>query len=208
MSDESKYQDAFDEGAKQFTDSQTLFGKMWSDLSQNMMRAGMTHGPSTGSPDGAKQMRSAMLRAWSEYCDELMRSPEFLQTMKESMKTAVEFRKEMNQTLGRMRHELQGSSRQDVDQIMSFLTRLERRLEDDEERSIARTEQIVKRLETLETKLARRGASTAAGKKKAPTRTAAAKKKAPVRATPARKKTPARSKAAGKKSPVRSKRKP
>ena len=149
-----------------------------------------------------------MLRAWSEYCDELMRSPEFLQTMKESMKTAVEFRKEMNQTLGRMRHELQGSSRQDVDQIMSFLTRLERRLEDDEERSIARTEQIVKRLETLETKLARRGASTAAGKKKAPTRTAAAKKKAPVRATPARKKTPARSKAAGKKSPVRSKRKP
>ena len=42
--DESKYQDAFDEGAKQFTDSQTLFGKMWSDLSQNMMRAGMTHG--------------------------------------------------------------------------------------------------------------------------------------------------------------------
>ena len=82
-----------------------------------------------------------------------MRSPEFLDSWKKAMDSAIQFRHQMNQALGKMHHEFQGTSRQDIDQLMMALTHLERRVVDEVDRSTKRIDEIADRIGALEEKL-------------------------------------------------------
>ena len=57
-----------------------------------------------------------------------MRSPQFLEGMKQCMENAVAFRKMTNEVMGRMRNEMQAPSRNDVDTIMLSVRHLEQRI--------------------------------------------------------------------------------
>ena len=146
--------DPFAEATRQFTQGQNQFLKMWTDFAGKMATAGVSFSPEATPPDAARDMRSAFFKAWSEHCEQYMRSPEFLDSWKKAMDGAIEFRREMNQSLGRMHHEFGGTSRQDVDHLMQAMSHLERRLVDNQERATQTIEQLADRLEALEKKLA------------------------------------------------------
>ena len=69
-----------------------VFTRAWSDFATQMMQAGMAFTPNKTPPEAARDMRNTMLSAWSDYCDQFMRSPEFLNMMKQSLSASVQAR--------------------------------------------------------------------------------------------------------------------
>jgi hypothetical protein len=210
----------FADAARQFTEGQNQFARMWSDFAGKMGSAGMAFSPDSTPPDAARQMRAAFLKAWSEQCEQFMRSSEFLDSWKKVMDGAIQLRRQMNESLGRMQHEMGGTSRQDVDHLMMAMSHLERRLVDNLERGTERMDELALRIEALERQLAGNG-GPAPRPGSAPARKAAANqatgkaakkvakkatKKAAKRKRPAAKKLAARRRRNGSDRPERSKR--
>jgi hypothetical protein len=135
--------DAFSPGADAFT-------KMWGDFANKMGAAGVVFAREATVPDASRQVRTAMFKAMSEACDEFMRAPQFQDMMKQSLSASIQFRKQLNDWLGRMHHEFQGTSRQDVDQLMEVIGHVERRITDSVERLSSRVDQLSARLERME----------------------------------------------------------
>lgn len=131
------------------------FTRMWLDLANRMMSAGTSVQPGATPPDMARDVRNAMMRAWAEALDGYMRSPEFLEMMRQSLAGAVQFRQAANEMLGQWQHELQSVSRQDIDQVIHLLRRLDGRVDDLQTR-LARVEVAVERLESEVAELGRR----------------------------------------------------
>ena len=123
---------------------------MWSEFAAKMTEAGLAFSPQVTPPDAFRQLRTTMLRTWADYCDQFMRSNEFLALMKQSLDGAVQARRQLNDFLGRAQHELQGASRQDLDKVMASLDRLERRLADESDGIAARLDELSERLTRVE----------------------------------------------------------
>ena len=79
-----------------------------------------------------------------------MRSPQFLEAMKQSMDQAVSFRKQMNDMLTGMQHNLQGVARQDIDSLMLTVRHMETRVLESMDEIGSRLESISRRLDALE----------------------------------------------------------
>jgi hypothetical protein len=135
--------DAFPPGADPFT-------KMWEDFASRMGAAGMAFAPEGPLSNASRQARTAMFKAMSEACDEFMRAPQFQDMMEQSLSASIQFRKQLNDFLGRMHHEFQGTSRQDVDQLMEVIGHVERRITDSVERLSSRVDNLSARLERME----------------------------------------------------------
>lgn len=118
------------------------FAQMWTDFASKMAGAGFSFGADATPPEAARHVRDAMFQAMAQYCEQYMRSPQFLESMKQSMDTAIEFRKQLNDFLTRAHHEMQGVARSDVDALMVAIRRAETRV-------LARIEDITARLEEL-----------------------------------------------------------
>ena len=159
-----------DDGQNGFSGAD-FFTRTWADFAGQMMRAGTAFTPGSTPPEMSQEMRSAMFKAWSEYCDQYMRSPEFLQMMKQSLSASLEARKQLNEFLGRMQHEFQGSTRQDVDEITATLHHMERRIVDGLDELNSRFQDLEKRIKQLEKQTAGGGRGGTAPKKKAAGRT-------------------------------------
>jgi len=124
--------------------------RLWSQFSDKISRAGMAAAAGASPATAATQMRGAVFQAMTESTDEFLRSPQFLETMKHSLSQAVEFRRRLNEFLGRIHYELQGASRQDVDQLMEVMNHLERRMGDYFERLTEQLKDVNTRLAALE----------------------------------------------------------
>jgi hypothetical protein len=98
----------------------------WFDMFSRFTESVPPLGSSGLPPEIALQARAAQLKWWSEYCTRLMRSPGFLEAMKESMAAASRSRKQANDFLGEMQHALQGATREDVDHLTRGLRRHQR----------------------------------------------------------------------------------
>ena len=171
-------------GAQQQADA---FVRMWADFASRMAAAGMSYQPDSTPPQMTREMRDAMLNAMGEQCNQFMRSPQFLEMIKQSMRASIDMRKQMNDFLGRMHHDMQGASRQDVDQIMLSLRHLEHRIVDTVDRVDERLDAITQRLDALEAKMANGSASK-------PRRTTTAKASGTASKTSAGKKAPRKAK--------------
>jgi hypothetical protein len=143
-----------------------FFTRAWSDFATQMVRAGTAFTPGATPPQMSQEMRNAMFKAWGDYCDQYMRSPEFMDMMKQSLGTAVEARKQLNEFLGRVQSEFQQPSRQDVDQIMAHLHHLERRIVDRIDAVAADLEDIKQKITQLERNRANGARGGQGGKKK------------------------------------------
>ncbi len=142
--------DLFGDAAQKAFEQQQQYGKMWSDFAATLTKAGMAFSPEDTPPDAARSVRTNVLKAWSEYCDDFLRSKEFVNTMKQSMKQSIEFKKQMNQMMGNVHHEFQGASRQDIDHLMQTISHVERRIVDSVERMESQLDALGKRIDTLE----------------------------------------------------------
>jgi len=117
------------------------FQKIWMDSFSHFMR-GLTANAATTSPDALRQTRSSIFQSLASSWDEYLRSPQFLEGMRQWMDSTITFRKLTNEWMARARNEFQAPSREDVDTIMLNVRHMEQRLLD-------RIEQLSKRIESL-----------------------------------------------------------
>jgi len=106
------------------------FQKIWTDSFAKMIEAGFTTIPNSPPPEMLRQIRSGIFQALAQSWEEFMRSPQFLDSMRQWMEQAVSFRKQTNDFMARMRNEMQAPSREDVDTIMLNVRHIEKRLLD------------------------------------------------------------------------------
>lgn len=122
----------------------------WNDLLFKMMNAGLSVPSDATPPDAFRKARSVMLEAWTEYWNRYLRSPEFLNPLKQMMDSNIQMRRQMGNLFGEFQHNLQNVSRQDVDQVMRSLRHLEQRLADAIDRVSDRLEDLDERLDRIE----------------------------------------------------------
>src|SRR5262249_16393835 len=75
-------------------------------------------------------IRAGIFQALASSWEEFMRSPQFLESMKQWMENAITFRKMTTDFMARVRNEMQAPSREDIDTIMLNIRHLEKRLLD------------------------------------------------------------------------------
>jgi hypothetical protein len=123
---------------------------LWTDFMTKLMAASTAFTPTATPPEAAREIRSASLRAWTEFWERMMRTPEFLQSMRQSLAANIELRKQFSDLMGQVQHEFQGVSRQDMDQLMRALRRVEHRISDGIDRIGDRVDELHRRLDALE----------------------------------------------------------
>ena len=84
----------------------------------------------SSTPDLLRQIRSDVFQSLAESWENFMRSPQFLDTMKQMMEQTIAMRKAANEFVGKARHEMQAPSREDLDAVMLFVRHMEKRLLD------------------------------------------------------------------------------
>lgn len=106
------------------------FQKLWVDSATKIAQAAFTITPGSPPPEVMRQIRAGIFQALASSWEEFMRSPQFLESMKQWMENAITFRKMTTEFMARVRNEMQAPSREDVDTIMLNIRHLERRLLD------------------------------------------------------------------------------
>lgn len=106
------------------------FQKLCLENFSKAMAAAFKFTPESTPPELMRQMRSGIFEALAQSWDEYLRSPQFLDAMRQWMDNAVAFRKISNEFLGRVRNEVQAPSRSDIDTVMLAVRHMEKRLLD------------------------------------------------------------------------------
>jgi hypothetical protein len=122
------------------------FQKIWMDSMSKVMQTAFTFGNNSPPPDVLKQIRGGIFQALAQSWEEFMRSPEFLESMKQWMDTAINFRRMSNDFMAKVRNEIQAPSRDDIDTVMLTVRHMEKRLLDRVEDLAAQIAQIDSRL--------------------------------------------------------------
>jgi len=131
-------------------DQAQRFTEMWADLAARMAGSGLAFNPDTPPPDAARQFRAAAFQTLGQHADQFMRSPQFLEMMKQSLEAAITFREQMNAMLTQGRHATEGIARQDVDSVLVSVRHLETRILDGLETLTGRVDAVAQRLDALE----------------------------------------------------------
>ena len=121
------------------------FQKIWAESLTKLMQTAMTFGPDSAPREVLQQIRGGIFQALAKAWEEFMRSPQFLDSMRQWMESAVTFRKMTNDFLSKARNDMQAPSRQDIDTVILALRHMEKRLLD-------RTEELSREIEGLKPK--------------------------------------------------------
>jgi hypothetical protein len=106
------------------------FQKIWTESATRMFQAAFTASPESPPPEVLRQIRGGIFSALAQSWDEFMRSPQFLQGMKEWMEQAINFRKLSNDWMAKLRNDLQAPSKEDTDTVMVTIRHMEKRVLD------------------------------------------------------------------------------
>lgn len=149
------------DGFEKTAEQAAAFQKMWAETMSKLMQAGFTFSGDSAPPEVLRQIRSGMFQALGEAWHEFMRSPQFLEGMKQWMESAVTFRRMTNDFMAKVRNEMQAPSREDMDAIMLSVRHMEKRLLD-------QLEELSRQVADLNGRLAAMQGKTpdAAGKRK------------------------------------------
>lgn len=131
-------------------DGAQTWTRMWMDMASKMAQANSGFEPDASPPEAARQARSTLFQAMSQYFEQMMRSPQMLDMMKQSMDMAFASRKQFEDMFTRMRQETQGTSRRDVNNIMLSVRHMESRILDRLEDLTMRLDAVSDRLDDLE----------------------------------------------------------
>jgi hypothetical protein len=118
--------DSFEKGGPEAA----AFQKIWMESISKTMQAAFRFTPDSAPPEVLRQIRAGIFQALAESWDQFMRSPQFLDGMRQWMENAIAFRKISNEFLGRARNDLQAPSRSDIDTVMLAVRHMEKRLLD------------------------------------------------------------------------------
>ncbi|HWE94054.1 MAG TPA: hypothetical protein VG269_08840 [Tepidisphaeraceae bacterium] len=131
-------------------DNAAFFTKMWMEFATRMMTAGTSFNPFAPPPEAARQARGSYFGALSEFADQMMRSPQFLQLMKQSMDTSLGMRKQMDDFMTGLRHDTQGTAKEDIDSLMVTVRHLGTRMRDRMDEIDDHLREISRRLDAME----------------------------------------------------------
>jgi hypothetical protein len=106
------------------------FQKIWMESWSKMVQATLTLSPASPPPEMLRQARNGIFRALSESWEDYMRSPQFLDGMRQWTENTITFRKWNNDCMGRVWNELQSPSREDIDTVMLTTRHFQKRLLD------------------------------------------------------------------------------
>lgn len=134
------------------TEQWAAFQKIWGDTFTKLMQLGFTFSPESAPPDLMKQMRAGILQGLSQAWDQFLRSPQFLEGMKQWMDQAMAFRKMSNDFLTKARHETQTPARDDVDAAILTVRHMETRILDRLEAVGAHVKQLQEQVDALSRK--------------------------------------------------------
>lgn len=123
------------------------FQKIWMDSMSKIMQTAFTFGSNSPPPDVLKQIRSGIFQALAQSWEEFMRSPQFLESMKQWMDNAINFRKMTNDFMAKVRNEMQSPSRDDIDTVMLTVRHMEKRLLDRMEELTTKIAELNNRLD-------------------------------------------------------------
>lgn len=135
------------------------FQKIWMDSMSKLMQTAFAFGSSSPPPDVLKQIRTGIFQALAQSWEEFMRSPQFLESMKQWMDNAINFRKMSNDFMAKVRNEMQSPSRDDIDTVMLTVRHIEKRLLDRMEDLSGKITELNKRLNGQAGKVAAKAAS-------------------------------------------------
>jgi len=116
-------------GFEKAAEQAAAFQKLWMESASKMVQAALSATPKAD-PDALRQVRTDMFQALAQSWEEFLRSPQFLESMKQWTENAVSFRKMSSDALAKMRNEIQAPSRDDIDTVMLAVRHLETRLLD------------------------------------------------------------------------------
>jgi hypothetical protein len=106
------------------------FQKIWADSMAKTFQAAFKFTPDSPPPELLKEIRSGIFSALAKSWEEFMRSPQFLEGMRQWMDQAVNFRKMTNDFMAKVRNDMQAPSRDDMDNVMLTVRHMEKRLLD------------------------------------------------------------------------------
>jgi hypothetical protein len=111
------------------------------------MQLGFTFSPESAPPEFMRQMRSGIFQALGKSWEQFLRSPQFMEGMKQQMDNAIAFRKMSSEFFSKVRHETQSTSRDDIDAIMLTVRHMETRVLERVERLAAKIDNINQQLD-------------------------------------------------------------
>lgn len=106
------------------------FQKMWMDSMTGMTRVWSEYSPQNPPPDELKKVRQGVLKVISRTWEDYMRSPEFLDAMRDTMNNSIRWQK-WSKDNSRKFHQTMGSaSKDDMQGVMVAIQHVERRVLD------------------------------------------------------------------------------
>ena len=153
------------------TEQAAAFQKIWMESMSKIMQTAFTFGNNSPPPDVLKQIRSGIFQALAQSWEEFMRSPEFLESMKQWMDSAINFRKMTNDFMAKVRNEIQAPSRDDIDTVMLTVRHMEKRLLD-------RVEDLAEKIAQIDSRLNGHAGSALSKTAGSPNKTSKARKPA------------------------------
>lgn len=135
-----------DDNFQKTAEEAVSFQKIWMETMSRMMQAAFTFSPNSPPPEIMRQIRSGIFQALATSWDEFMRSPQFLEGMRQWMENAITFRRMTNDFLARARNEMQSPSKGDIDTIMLTVRHMEKRLLDRVEELSTQVNQLNQRV--------------------------------------------------------------
>jgi hypothetical protein len=118
------------ENSDKTAEQAAAFQKIWMQSMSRLMQTAFTFTPDAAPPEALRQIRAGIFQALAQSWEEFMRSPQFLDGMKQWMENAIAFRKMTNDFMAKVRNEVQAPSREDIDTIMLSVRHMEKRLLD------------------------------------------------------------------------------
>ena len=118
------------EKAKGMGEQIAAYQKIWVETIGKLMQSAISLPPNSAPPEVLRQMRGGLFHGLGKSWDEFLRSPQFLEAMRQWMENAVIIRKMTNDFLTRTHHEMQGTAREDIDTVMLAVRHMEQRILD------------------------------------------------------------------------------
>jgi hypothetical protein len=106
------------------------FQKLWLETFSKAMQAAFKFTPDAPPPEILRQIREGIFQSLAESWDEFLRSPQFLDGMRQWMDNAIAFRKITNEFMARARNDLQAPSSSDIDTVLLAVRHMEKRVLD------------------------------------------------------------------------------
>lgn len=116
--------------SEQSAESGAAFQRIWTETATKLFQASLASTPYPPPPEVLRQIRSGIFQALAQSWEEFMRSPQFLENMRQWMDNAISFRKMTTEFMGRVRNEVQAPSREDLETVRLQVRHMEKRLLD------------------------------------------------------------------------------